>query len=74
VRVMDKELTELTDRVADKIEQTVHLVEHLQADNTALRLRLAVVEAEYSRLQTQTASARERLQSLMERIPEEAGP
>lgn len=71
---MNKELTQLADQVADKIEQTAQLVARLQADNTALRLRLAVVEAERNRLQTQTASARERLQSLMARIPEEARP
>jgi len=72
VCAMDKELRELSDRVAGKIEQAAQLVERLRADNAALRLRLAVVETERNHLQAQMVSARDRLQNLMDRIPEEA--
>lgn len=70
---MDKDLTQLADQVAGKIEQAAQLIERLRADNAALRLRLTSVEAERSRLQAQTDEARERLRSLMERIPEDIG-
>ncbi|MDR2165622.1 MAG: hypothetical protein LBO79_08435 [Zoogloeaceae bacterium] len=73
VRAMETELMRIADSVAGKIEQVAQLAERLRADNAALRLRLVAVETERDKLQARTVAARERVESLLERIPGEAG-
>ena len=55
-----------------KIEQVVALVHQLRAENEVLRNQMIAAEAErLYRRQTMTA-ARERLEGLMDKIPEDA--
>jgi cell division protein ZapB len=55
-----------------KVERTLLLTERLQADNVALKKRLAAVEAERNRLRQHMDAARVRVETLMEQIPEGA--
>ena len=54
-----------------KIEQVVALVHHLQAENEVLKNHIAEAEAERVQLHRTMTAARERLEALMERLPED---
>ncbi len=55
-----------------KIEQVVALVHQLRAENEVLRNQMAAAEAERLHLRQTMTAARERLEGLMDRLPEEA--
>lgn len=65
---MNKEL----DALEAKIEQVVTLIHHLRAENEVLKNQLAAAEAERLHMHRTVAFARERLELLMDRLPEEA--
>jgi cell division protein ZapB len=65
---MDTDLEELE----AKIEQVVALVHQLRAENEVLKNQVAEAEAERLHLRRSMTAARERLESLMERLPEDA--
>jgi cell division protein ZapB len=65
---MDMELEAL----AAKIEQVVALVHQLRAENEALRSEIAAADAERQQLRQNMTAARERLEILLEKLPEEA--
>ena len=65
---MDTDLEELE----AKIEQVVALVHQLRAENEVLKNQIAEAEAERLHLRRSMTAARERLESLMERLPEDA--
>jgi uncharacterized protein (TIGR02449 family) len=54
-----------------KIEQVVAFCQELRAENVALRERIAAVEQEKQTLAGQMTMARERLETIMERLPAE---
>ena len=64
---MDSELFALEER----IEHFIALCQSLRAENQELRIRVAGLEVERKRLNDKIGSACTRLESLMERIPEE---
>jgi cell division protein ZapB len=64
---MDSELFALEER----IEQFVALCENLRGENQDLRTRLVGIESENKRLNGKIDEACARLESLMERIPEQ---
>lgn len=64
---MDRELFALEER----IEQFITLCQNLRAENQELRTRVAGLEVERSRLNEKIETACTRLESLMERIPEQ---
>ena len=55
-----------------KIDRVVALVEQLRAENDALRQQIEQAEAERLHLRETMTAARERLEALVERLPEEA--
>jgi len=55
-----------------KIEQVVALVHQLRAENEVLKNQIAEAEAERLHLRRSMTAARERLESLMDRLPEDA--
>ena len=55
-----------------KIEQVVDLVLQLRAENEVLRNQIEEAEAERLHLRRSMTAARERLESLMDRLPEDA--
>ncbi len=55
-----------------KIEQVVDLVLKLRAENEVLRNQMAAAEAERLHLRQTMTAARERLETLMEKLPEES--
>lgn len=55
-----------------KIEQVVALVHQLRAENEVLRNQMAAAEAERLHLRQTMTAARERLERLMDKIPEDA--
>ncbi|MGA9395535.1 MAG: hypothetical protein WCA83_14810 [Azonexus sp.] len=55
-----------------KIEQVVALVHHLRAENEVLKNQLAEAEAERLHLRQSMNAARERLEGLMDKLPEDA--
>jgi uncharacterized protein (TIGR02449 family) len=55
-----------------KIEQVVALVHQLRAENEVLRNQMAAAEAERLHLRQTMNAARERLENLVGRLPEEA--
>lgn len=55
-----------------KIEQVVALVQHLRAENEVLRNQMAAAEAERLHLRQTMTLARERLEGLVDKLPEEA--
>jgi cell division protein ZapB len=55
-----------------KIEQVVALVQQLRAENEVLRHQMAAAEAERLHLRQTMTVARERLEGLMDKIPEDA--
>jgi cell division protein ZapB len=65
---MDTDLEELE----AKIEQVVALVHQLRAENEVLKNQVAEAEAERLHLRRSMTAARERLESLMDRLPEDA--
>lgn len=65
---MDTDLEELE----AKIEQVVTLVHQLRAENEVLKNQVAEAEAERLHLRRSMTAARERLESLMDRLPEDA--
>ncbi|UCV28338.1 hypothetical protein [Ferribacterium limneticum] len=55
-----------------KIEQVVALVHQLRAENEVLRNQMVAAEAERLHLRQTMTVARERLEGLMDKIPEDA--
>ena len=55
-----------------KIEQVVALVHQLRAENDVLKNQIAEAEAERLHLRQSMTVARERLEALMEKLPEDA--
>jgi len=55
-----------------KIEQVVALVHQLRAENEVLRNQMIAAEAERLHLRQTMTAARERLEGLMDKIPEDA--
>lgn len=65
---MDMELEALE----AKIEAVLALVSRLQAENEVLRNQMAAAEAERLQLRQTMTAARERLEGLMDKLPEDA--
>ena len=63
---MNDELAELEQRV----EQVLALCRDLRAENQRLQVRTAGLEIEKQRLSEKVASARARLESLMDKLPQ----
>lgn len=55
-----------------KIEQVIALVAQLRAENEVLRNQMATAEAERLHLRQTMTAARERLEGLVNKIPEDA--
>ena len=55
-----------------KIEQVVSLVHQLRAENDVLKNQMAAAESERLHLRQTMTSARERLEGLVEKLPEDA--
>jgi len=55
-----------------KIEHVVALVHQLRAENEVLRNQMIAAEAERLHLRQTMTAARERLEGLMDKIPEDA--
>ena len=55
-----------------KIDQAVALVHQLRAENEVLKNQMAAAESERLRLRQTMTAARERLEGLMDKIPEDA--
>lgn len=60
------------DALEGKIEQVIALVHQLRAENDVLRNQIAAAEAERLDLRQKMTAARERLEGLLDRIPEDA--
>jgi uncharacterized protein (TIGR02449 family) len=65
---MNKHLEELE----AKVEQVVALVHQLRAENDVLKHQMAEAEAERLHLRQAMTAARERLEGLMDKLPEDA--
>jgi cell division protein ZapB len=63
---MNDELAELE----QKVEQVLALCGDLRAENQRLQVRMAGLEVEKQRLSGKVESARARLESLMEKLPQ----
>ena len=68
VNTMDSELRALEERV----DQLAQLVRRLRSENNALRDSTSVAQSESASLRVKVESATQRLQRLLERLPEEA--
>ena len=55
-----------------KIEQVIELVSQLRAENDVLKNQVAEAEAERLHLRQAMTAARERLEGLMDKLPEDA--
>lgn len=55
-----------------KVDQVLELVGQLRAENEVLKNRIGAAEAERLDLRQKMATARERLEALMEKLPEDA--
>ena len=55
-----------------KIDQVVALVHQLGAENVAVKNQIATAEAERLHLRSTMTAARERLEGLMDKLPEDA--
>lgn len=55
-----------------KVDQIVEVVHQLRAENEVLRNQIAAAEAERLNLRQKMTSARERLEGLLEKLPEDA--
>ena len=64
--LMDAEMAALEER----IRQAVDLCQRLRGENSDLRQRLAQLQSENRQLADKITSARERLEGLLEQIPE----
>jgi len=64
---MDRELFALEER----IEQFITLCQNLRAENQELRTKVAGLEVERNRLNEKIETACTRLESLMQRVPEQ---
>jgi len=60
------------DTLEAKIEQVVALVHQLRAENEVLKNQMTAAEAERLHLRQTMTVARERLEGLMDKIPEDA--
>ncbi len=60
------------DTLEAKIELVVALVHQLRAENEVLRNQMVAAEAERLHLRQTMTAARERLEGLMDKIPEDA--
>jgi cell division protein ZapB len=60
------------DALEAKIEQVVALIDQLRAENEVLKNQIAAAEAERLHLRQTVTLARERLELLVDRLPEEA--
>jgi cell division protein ZapB len=56
----------------EKISQLVHLCHRLRRDNSELRQQLAAAQNQNKQLMEKIEAARQRLESLLSRIPEDA--
>jgi cell division protein ZapB len=63
---MNDELAELE----QKVEQVLSFCRDLRAENQRLQVRMAGLEIEKQRLSEKVESARARLESLMEKLPQ----
>ena len=61
------------DSLDDKINQLVQLCQRLRRDNHELRQQLAAATNESKQLSEKIESARVRLESLLNRLPEDGG-
>ena len=68
VRAMNTEL----DALENKIEQVVALVHQLRTENEVLKNQMAAAEAERLHLRQTMTVARERLEGLVDKLPEDA--
>jgi len=66
---MEAELNSLD----EKLSQLVQLCHRLRTDNHELRQQLAAAQNESKRLRDKIESARERLENLLNRLPEDEG-
>ena len=55
-----------------KIEQVVALVHHLRAENDVLKNQMTAAESERLHLRQTMTAARERLEGLVDKLPEDA--
>jgi len=55
-----------------KIEQVLELVQQTRAENEVLKNRIAAAEAERLDLRQKITTARQRLESMMDHLPEES--
>ena len=55
-----------------KVDQVLELVHQLQAENEVLRNRIAAAESERLDLRQKMALACERLEAMMDKLPEES--
>lgn len=55
-----------------KIEQVLELVQQTRAENEVLKHRIAAADAERLDLRQKITAARQRLENLMEKLPEES--
>ena len=62
--------TEL-DALEAKVEQVVALVHQLRAENEVLKNQIAAAESERLQLRQTMTAARERLEGLMDKLPED---
>ncbi len=60
------------DALEGKIEQALALVHRLRAENDVLRNQLATAENERLALHQRMSAARDRLEALLDKLPEEA--
>jgi cell division protein ZapB len=65
---MEAELNSLD----DKISQLVQLCHRLRTDNSELRQQLAAAQNQSKQLKEKIEAARQRLENLLNRIPEDA--
>ena len=64
---MDTEIEAL----AAKIDRAIALVAQLRSENESLRTQLATAEADKQRLQQTMVAARQRLEGLIDKLPED---
>lgn len=60
------------DALEAKIDQAIALVLQLRAENEVLKNQIAAAEAERLHLRSTMTAARERLEGLMDKLPEDA--
>jgi uncharacterized protein (TIGR02449 family) len=65
-------MNEDIDALEAKIEQVIALVHQLRAENEVLKNQMAAAEAERLHLRQTMTAAREKLEGLMDKLPEDA--